>query len=167
LLEHAQHELDLIGMVDNGDETDRNTIMRKHILTMVAVFSVEGHSGFSASYAISLLTRLLSYKPLSPLTGEDDEWMDVSSYGITKMLQNKRKSSVFKDGDGKAYDIDGKVFWEWYKDEEGKPYKSYYSNSLSRTEVTFPYTVPDSPIYEYRYSDADTPAPPQTEEGLL
>jgi hypothetical protein len=167
LMTYAQYELELLGMFDDGDELNMNTMMRRHILKMVESFADEGHSGFSANYAISLLTRLLSYKPLSPLTGEDDEWIDVSSYGITKMLQNKRKSSVFKDEDGKVYDIDGKVFWEWARSEDGTPYKSYYGNSLCRTEVTFPYTVPTEPIYEYRYSDAEPKQPLQNEEGFL
>ena len=74
LLSHAKHELDLIGMIDNGDETDMNTMMRRHILMMMEVFSNEGHSGFSASYAANAISKLMMYKPLSPLTGEDDEW---------------------------------------------------------------------------------------------
>jgi hypothetical protein len=166
LLEHARHELDLIGMTaDNEDEMNRS--MREHILTMIEVFSNEGHSGFSASYAVSLLTRLLSYKPLAPLTGADDEWNDVGRDGDMGgiLYQNKRKSSVFKT-DTSVYDIDGKIFWNWYKDEDGKPYKSYYQNSESRLPVTFPYT-PEEPIYEYKYPVDDPDAPAQTEAGVL
>jgi hypothetical protein len=166
LIKHAENELDLIGMTaDSPDEM--NVMMRKHILHMMKEFADEGHSGFSANYAISLLTKLLAYKPLSSLTGEDDEWIE-HDYGVPPSYQNKRKSSVFKDGkDGQAYDIDGKVFWEWFRSEDGTPYKSYYTCRDSRVPVTFPYTVPDKPEYVYRYSDADPSAPPQTEEGLL
>ena len=129
----AERELDLIGMVENsGDEM--NDRMRKHILTMVDTFADEGHSGFSANYALSLLKSLLAYEPLSPLTGLDDEWTDVSEMsgkdGPT--YQNRRCSHVFKDGDGNAYDIDGKVF----VDEDG----TYYTNFESRVPVVFPYT---------------------------
>ena len=110
----------------------------------------------------------MAYKPLTPLTGEDDEWNDISEYCNHTTYQNKRFSRVFKDGrDGEAYDIEGKIFWEWNVHEDGTPYKCYYGNGDSRMPVTFPYTVPDKPIYEYRYSDADPSAPPQTEEGLL
>lgn len=167
LLDYAESELNLIGMTDDGD---MNGMMRKHLLHMVKEFADEGHSGFSASYALQCLQKLLKFKPLSPLTGEDDEWSEVSRISGYPHFQNKRCSSIFKNGkDGEAYDIDGKVFWEWAMpwEEGGEPYKSYYTSRESRVPVTFPYTVPDEPIYEYRKSDADPQQPAQTEEGFI
>lgn len=165
LYKFAEKELDLIGM---NDEDEMNGMMRKHILHMVTEFRKEGHSGFSAQYALNCLAKLLAYKPLSPLTGEDDEWTNVSAQTGSSLFQNKRYSAVFKEGkDGEAYDIDGKVFWEWFRNEDGEAIKSYYSGYESRVPVTFPYVVPDKPIYEYRKSGAETDAPPQTEEGLI
>ncbi|NBP02672.1 MAG: hypothetical protein EBU90_21645 [Proteobacteria bacterium] len=159
LVQHAERELELLG----GQDDEMQSMMNKHILHMVKEFADEGHSGFSASYALFILTRLLDYKPIKPLTGEDDEWFD---HGHTK--QNKRCSSVFKDTDGNCYDINGRVFWEWYRDEEtGQAVKTYYTSYESRLPVTFPYDVPDSPVYEYRKSDAEPPSPPQNENGLL
>ena len=103
LIQHAEKELDLIGMTDDGD---MNGMMRKHLLHMVNEFSEEGHSGFSASYAIQCLSKLLAYKPLSPLTGEKDEWSEVAQDGDEPLFQNKRYSSVFKVGkDGEAYNL--------------------------------------------------------------
>lgn len=175
LLSHAKHELDLIGMTEDSPD-EMNRMMRKHVLHMMQEFANEGHSGFSAGYAISILSKLFDFKPLSPLTGADDEWSDVRDYGPIPHWQNKRRSSVFKDADGSVYDIDGKVFWEWSRrpydeDEEGYPgesvYKSYYTCRESRVPVTFPYTVPDKPIYEYRHSDAEPRTPPQNEQGFL
>lgn len=172
ILSHAMRELDLIGMTeDSPDEMTR--MMRKHILHMMQEFANEGHSGFSACYAIGILTKLLDFKPLTPLTGDDDEWCDVREYGGKTHYQNKRRSSVFKDGDGECYDIDGKVFWEWMPDRDdegnltGGAHKSYYTCRESRVPVTFPYTVPDKPIYEYRQSDAEPKSPPQNEQGFL
>ena len=148
LVSYAASELDRIGMHE-GD--DINGVMRKHLIHMVEEFSKEGHSGFSANYALQCLTKLLNYKPLSPLTGDDDEWTDVSDLSGETMFQNKRYSAVFKNGkDGEAYNIGGKVFWSWAIDQEtGREFKSYYTSSNSRTLVEFPYTVPDEPIYEY------------------
>jgi len=164
LLSHAEDELNRIGLTD-ADEY--NAMMRKHILHMIKVFADEGHSGFSAPYAIGILTKLLTFKPLTPLTGENDEWVE-HDYGVPPNYQNKRLSTVFKDGkDGEAYNIDGKVFWEWYKDEEGNPFKSYYTSRDSRVPVTFPYDPPDKPIYEYKHSDAEPQSAPQTEEGFV
>ncbi len=148
LLGHAEYELDRLGLND-GD--DMNGVMRKHLLHMVKEFADEGHSGFSANYAIKCLQRLLHFKPLTPLTGEDDEWTEVSQISGYPHFQNKRYGSVFKDGkDGNAYDIDGKVFWEWLEDENGEKFKSYFTSIESRVPVTFPYTVPDEPVYEER-----------------
>ena len=168
LLSHAEDELNRIGMTEDSPD-EMNRMMRKHILHMMQEFANEGHSGFSASYAISILTKLMDFKPLSPLTGEDSEWVNVSDYGPEPHYQNKRRSSVFKNADGSCYDIDGKVFWECAMPyEEGeKPYKSYYTNRESRVPVTFPYTVPDKPIYEYRYSDATPQQPRQNEQGFI
>ena len=174
LLSHAMDELDRIGMTEDSPD-EMNRMMRKHILHMMQEFANEGHSGFSAHYAINILTKLMDFKPLSPLTGEDSEWVK-HDYGVEPSYQNKRRSSVFKDANGEAYDIDGKVFWEWCKrpldeDEEGYPgekiFKSYYTCRESRVPVTFPYTVPDKPIYEYRYSNAEPQQPTQNEEGFL
>ena len=152
LVSYAEQELDRIGMTDDGD---MNGIMRKHLLHMVKEFADEGHSGFSASYALQCLKRLLNFKPLSPLTGEDDEWSEVTQISGYPHFQNKRCGSVFKNGkDGEAYDIDGIVFWEWLTDKEtGEQFKSYYTNKESRVPVEFPYEIPDTPRYVYKPRD--------------
>ena len=96
--------------------------------------------------------------------GEDNEWTDIGG----NLFQNKRCASIFKDATGDAYDIDGRVFWEWYTDKEtGEKYKSYYTCYESRVPVTFPYIVPEERIEEYRKSDSEPPSPPQTEEELI
>jgi len=167
LIKHAEKELDLLGMT-GGDEYE--SAMRKHILHMVKEFADEGHSGFSAQYAIQILTRLMHFRPLTPLTGEDSEWNDVASYGDGTIMrwQNNRHSSVFKDADGSCYDIDGKVFWEWSRFfENGLAVKTYYTSRDSRVPVTFPYTVPDKPIYEYRHTVDDGSIPLQNEDGFI
>lgn len=166
LLSYAEDELNRIGMIEDSPD-EMNVEMRKHILHMVKEFSEEGHSGFSGRYALNILIKLLDFKPLTPLTGADDEWNDISSYGGSTTYQNIRCSSVFKDPDGTCYDIDGKVFWEWYKDEDGNCTKVYYTGADSHVPVTFPYDPPDKPIYEYRHSDAEPRTPPQNENGFL
>lgn len=123
---YAIDELTRIGMYGSGDKM--NDMMCDHILKMVDLFAEEGHSGFSAGYAISILQKLLRFEPLSPLTGEDDEWCEVSD----GLFQNKRLSRVFKNGkDGQAFDIDGKVFVE--------PNGASYTSRDSRVYIEFPY----------------------------
>ena len=149
LFEHAKNELKAIGMLDSDDEM--NTMMSDSILQLIETFAEQGHSGFSAPYCINMFTKLANFHPLSPLTGADDEWADVTEYSDgTTLYQNKRNGSVFRDANG-AYNIDGKVFWDWCRGEDGEPFKSYYTCKDSRVAVTFPYTVPDKPIYEYRH----------------
>jgi hypothetical protein len=176
LHKHALTEFKAAGWIDDNGYTDEmQGMICNHVMKLIDVFSEEGHSGSTAPYAINMFQKLASFKPLTPLTGEDDEWIK-HDYGVDPIYQNKRHGSVFKDANGDAYDSDGKVFWEWCKrqldtDEEGYPgervYKSYYSCRESRVPVTFPYTVPDKPIYEYRHSDAIPQQPPQNEDGFL
>jgi hypothetical protein len=137
-LDYAKRELDLVGMTEDSGEC--NVSMRNHILHMVEEFAKEGHSGFSASYAISCLEKVLRFEPLSPLTGEDSEWDDMSEYYEKTYLINNRCTHVYKDESG-AWDVNGTVFYDWYVDKEtGETYKSYFTNRKSRTPVTFPYT---------------------------
>ena len=127
LVEYAKSELARIGR----DEDGMQDMINKDILSIVEVFSEQGHSGFSAGYALPALERLLRFKPLTPLTGEDDEWNEIS-HGTQ---QNKRCSSVFRNADGTAHDIDGIVV----SDNGGI---TWFSSGRFRKEVTFPYAPP-------------------------
>jgi hypothetical protein len=139
LVKFAHAELAMIeARIDPSDAIglEMQQMMTKHILHMVAEFSKEGHSGTSGSYAIGALTRLLNFEPLSPLTGEADEWNEVSD-GV---FQNRRCAHIFKDGlDGQAYDSQGKVFRE--------PSGACFTGRESRVNITFPYVVPDRPNF--------------------
>lgn len=130
LMAHAEAELP-----PNDDEMQ--AAMNLGLREIVLVFGAQGHSGFSAGYALSCLKKLLAYEPLGPLTGEPHEWIEVGD-GV---FQNKRCGRVFKQADrfdGQAYDIDG-IVWE---DEGG----ACFTNSESLVPVVFPYT----PTTEYR-----------------
>lgn len=67
----------------------------------------ERYDSGGAVWAMSdVLQRLIKGQPLSPLTGEDDEWVDVAEYnGQNALWQNRRCPTVFKDAE-RAYDID-------------------------------------------------------------
>lgn len=163
LIEHAKKELKSIGMLDSDDEM--NTMMAENILQLIQTFADQGHSGFSAPYCINLFNKLANFKPLGPLTGEDSEWHDVGERSGYTLYQNNRCGSVFKDVNG-AYNIDGKVFWEWWRDEDGTAHKTYYTSKGCSVPVTFPYYVPDEPIYEYHH-EAREGSEPQDEMGFL
>lgn len=139
LLDYAKRELEQI----SKDEDGMQEMMNKDILEIVEKFSEQGHSGFSASYALSVLERILRFKPISPLTGEDDEWNECSRDGV---FQNNRCSSVFKQKDGTFEDIDGIIV----SDNGGI---TWFSSGRFRKKITFPYFPqihPEKVYIEYK-----------------
>lgn len=142
---HAMNEFRAAGWIDEDGnyKDDMQRMICEHVLKLLSVFADESHSGSSAPYAIDLFTKLAKFNPIVPLTGEDWEWNDVGEQSGRPLYQNKRCSHVFKDVDG-AYDIQGKVFWEWI-DDDGDRFKSYFTSNDSRVKIEFPYT----PTIEY------------------
>lgn len=148
----AEEELRRAGYDVNDSEEGPNKWIADNVLELLEVFSTQGHSGSSAPYAIALFEKLASWKPLTPLTGADDEWNWVGD----GMWQNKRNSRVFKGTDNQAYCIESIVFWEWFSSpdiDDGEPYKSYYTSRDSHAYITFPWTQPDSPEYKFVPTD--------------
>jgi hypothetical protein len=154
LVNFARKELELAGYFDK--DAMYGGMLGDAVIKMIEQFADEGHSGMSANITISLFQRLAHFEPLTPLTGENDEWNDISddsftAFAITepdeetndiisainsskpckKLWQNKRCSHVFKDEDG-AYDSEGRIFRE--------PSGACFTSKDSRVPVTFPYT---------------------------
>ena len=117
IIEQAEIELKAI----NFGEED-SAVM----IDILKRFFAQWDSGGGVFVAAPVLQRLIAGKPLSPLTGADEEWIDRTEMNDGKpMWQNIRCSTVFKDADG-VYDID----------------------VLGHTKfpVTFPYTPRDAEI---------------------
>ncbi|MBR6641725.1 MAG: hypothetical protein IKL08_05995 [Clostridia bacterium] len=131
MVEKAKYELDLIlRQCEDQEDIEMQRMINNDILAIIELFASQGHSGFSANYAIPIINKLLKQSFILPLTGEDDEWKEVQP----GCYQNKRESSIFKDKDrfdGKAYYIYGKAF----SDNGGK---SYYNTRDSHVIVEFP-----------------------------
>lgn len=127
---HAEREFLAAGYIplDQPQEDGPNKWMQENVLELLRVFGEQGHSGFSANYCIEVFRTLAKFEPLVPLQGTDDEWCEVHE----GTWQNKRCSHVFKEADGRAYDIDGRIFRE--------PSGACYTSRDSRVYVTFPYT---------------------------
>ena len=128
IIEQAKIELQAISF---GDDDSRVMV------EILETFFGQWDSGGAVSFAAPVLQRLIAGKPLSPLTGDDNEWIEVGP----QVWQNRRCSTVFKQlrpdlGDGLfAYNID----------------------TPGRPAITFPYW-PDkaevgSPVLEIRTSD--------------
>lgn len=138
---HAERELEILGMGPDVED-GMNRAMREHILTMVRTFADGGHSGLSASYALGVLRKVLDFEPVTPLTGEDDEWTELD-YGDDMKAQNNRCGHVYRRADGTAYDSTGRVF--------RYPDGGCFTGRGSRVDITFPYT----PTREYVDVDAN------------
>lgn len=130
-INHAKQEFEVLGWP--GD-CEMQQMVCDNIFELLEVFSKQGHSGSSAPYVIDLFKRLAMFEPISNLTGEDDEWVEVSD----GLWQNKRDSEVFKNKDDEAYWISGKIFVE----KNG----ASYTNRESRVPVEFPWSRPKPEI---------------------
>lgn len=136
LVSFARSELERAGLFK--EDSDYDGMLGDAVMKMVEMFADQGHSGFSAGMAIDIFKKVASCQPLTPLTGEDDEWNEI----YDGMFQNRRCPHVFKNADG-AYDIQGRVFRE--------PNGVCTTSADSHVPVTFPYT----PTTEY----VDVPTP--------
>lgn len=117
LTDFARTELTRAGLFDK--DSDYGGLLGNSVMQMVEVFAAAGHSGASAERAILLFERLVNFEPLTPLTGEPDEWVDVGG----GLLQNRRCSTIFKDP--------GRLFG-------GLPYSVAGKEAVI---IEFPYTV--------------------------
>lgn len=99
MINHAKRELEIIG---------EDPEIVEMYLNVVRAFNTFEHSGGSASVAIPVIQRLLSFQNLSDLTDNPDEWIhhgeDVwgESGGI---WQNIRNGEAFSNDGGKTYTL--------------------------------------------------------------
>lgn len=79
LVEHAERELAIAGLA-GSDLYDG--MLYEAIMGLVRKFADQGHSGCSAAMTIDLAQKLLRYGPLTPLIGDDTEW--VKRYPVSQ-----------------------------------------------------------------------------------
>lgn len=117
LLQHAKSELRAAGLFD--EDSDFNGEIGVQVTALVETLTAYGHSGGSLELTLEIFDKIAHHMPLSPLTGEDDEWETPPSAapGIGIKV-NRRCTQVFKDDD-MAWDI-----------------------RYGRKPITFPYTPP-------------------------
>lgn len=140
LVEFAEGELNLLlKSCKDSESLKMQKSVNDDILDIIKLFSSQGHSGFSANYSLNILKRLLDYKPLSAITGSEDEWEQLN-YSPDLAYQSKRCPSIFKDADGKVYNVEARVF----SDDNGH---TWYNCKESREYVELPYEVPAKPEY--------------------
>lgn len=124
-------EFELVGWCDkDGNFNDSmQQLVCNNILEVLDLWAEHNYSGASHPYALSLFNKMVNFKTIGPLTGDDSEWLEEAILGSA---QNKRFSSVFKDDKtGRAYRTDAIVF----KERHGGSFTS--SNSFRW--IKFPY----------------------------
>lgn len=137
MLLFAEDELRRAGWFD--EDNDYGGALGPAVLKLLKIHAKEGHSGYSSLLVADLFHHLVGFKPLTPLTGDDDEWVEVGrEIGCGEPIyQNKRCPTVFKYPDGRCLDIDAVHFL----DINGI---TYTNSKDSAREITFPY-LPGKP----------------------
>ena len=136
LLDYAVSELQgLIDQCKTDDEKKIQESINHHIYELLETFSNQYHSGFTGGYVLNYFNQLVNFRPIFPLTGEDSEWGEKIS-SINNLCQNKRCGRVFKEADGRAYDID----YYYILGKDGIP----YSNRYCFQYIKFPYMPKES-----------------------
>lgn len=210
---------------DKFEELNDVKLDVKALVNAYKVFSKQGHSGFSANYAIEWiyklakkedvaikslngaleaskedpddkgmqclitnqiyevwncvsecnietklsLSKLLNNEPLTPLTGEDDEWVQCTNCdgslpkGAIKEYRNKRCSGIYKvvyPGEPNNIEIAYDLYAKNYSDNG---VTAFTTNSFGRQQIVFPYTrnKKTQQIYEI-YKDGDDNPPFRT-----
>lgn len=121
----------------------------------------DGHSGMSIGIARGFLDRLVQFKPLTPLTGDDSEW-SICNYQEKDCTryQNIRYSSLFKyvfpDGTIKYSDCDRFTCVDIRNDAMSSWGRAKKIADEYVPPISMPYTPSDKPIkifYEDFLSD--------------
>ena len=94
LVDYAKKEL------NNLHDKVENKEMLEHIEpllldTLTKLSNIENTSYIMAY--ISIFNNLIRYSPLTPLTGDEDEWGEIKQSGFIKYQQNKRCARVFRN----------------------------------------------------------------------
>ena len=108
LVDFAKTELDKAGLFSK--DGDYEGMLGNAVMELIKVFASQGHSGFSAQLTRELFNLVSDYKPLSPLTDNPDEWMEVGDQmpprtpsGEGSVWQSRRNPEAFSEDGGKTY----------------------------------------------------------------
>lgn len=104
LVEHAEHELRAAGLFD--EDSDYDGWLGESVLELVRTFAAQGHSGFSAYSTIDLFERVATYRALTPITSNPDEWahIDEDVWGEPGGIwQSRRQPDLFSRDGGQTW----------------------------------------------------------------
>lgn len=103
MADYARKELELVGLFD--EDSDYEGMIGEAVISLIELFATQGHSGCSADITRSIFDRLASFKPLTELTDNLDDWMKIEEE--RSLYQSKRSPTCFSYDGGKTYyDLD-------------------------------------------------------------
>ena len=164
---HAEREFEILAQ----EIPDAIIIpFKKEIIALFNAFWDSGQSFGSAPYFVSAISQavetLIEFKTLTPLTGEDSEWNDITwDDDGEPTFQNNRDSRVFKDGkDGRAYFINAIVFdGDIGGRFTGNGSVNYSGGNIGSTQYikSFPFTPKTFyvDVIDHRWADKDETTP--------
>jgi len=161
ICERAKIELERAGWNTDSEkyvQGDPFTQSGIHILKAVEEFFKAGWSIGSVDFGADILQRLVKGMPLTPLTGEDAEWEDMSEPTGSPLFQNRRDSTVFKAADGRPFTVSARKFTypETPEDADNDVDSSFHQ--YASEYISFPY-MPQGPkviALPYEHYDCDT-----------
>lgn len=127
LVAHAKKELAIAGVGE--PDADYGGMTAKAVLELIQTFSAQGHSGMSAIIVLGMFYRIAQFKPLTALTTDPDEWMEVTNEILPpeaikaghRKWQSRRHPSVFSEDGGKTYkDLETNEMGESISPEEAR-----------------------------------------------
>jgi hypothetical protein len=135
-LEYAKDEMKGAGLYD--EDADYGDMLPKAVLRLLSIHAIESHSGGSHAMTSSIFKQVSNFRPLLPLTGHETEWNEVGP----DTWQNRRCSTIFRDKNGNAHNIEGKIFEE--------PDGSRYTSRDSHVPINFPWAWREPEIVKVR-----------------
>jgi len=112
---------------------------KKKVIELMKAFDDPKMSSMERIAVVSLFAKLAYHIPLSPLTGKDEEWEEVTTDKNEDnpiKWQNKRCPRVYKRANGTAFDSAAII----YSYGDG----IWFRNEQSNIDITFPYKVEPS-----------------------
>lgn len=102
LLQHTKSELRAAGLFDEDSDFDGEIAVQ--VTALMETLTAYGHSGGSLERTLEVFDKVARHMPLTPLTGEEDEWERPVGVKDGQIEINKRCTQVFRDAE-MAWDI--------------------------------------------------------------
>lgn len=124
LVEHGKRELELAGYDLNPKliEDDPASRIARCTLELLEVISKQKHTPVSINFTLRLLNQLASYKALTELTDNKDEWEYAGKIENVNFYQSYRQPGCFTSDFKEYFDI---------KDPENSNYEKDENNQLT------------------------------------